>query len=41
MPSHIDAEGHAVTMIGIPTTTPYITFDSSNNKLSVNPIGAG
>jgi len=41
MPGNIDDEGHVVTMIGIPTTTPYITFDSSKNKFSVNPIGEG
>jgi hypothetical protein len=41
LPTFKDNEGHAVTIIGIPSSTPYITFDISNSKFTVDPQAAG
>jgi hypothetical protein len=41
LPTFKDDEGHTVTIIGIPSSTPYITFDISNSKFTVDPQAAG
>jgi uncharacterized beta-barrel protein YwiB (DUF1934 family) len=41
MPTIKDNEGHTVTMTGIPSTAPYITFDIATSTFTVNPIAAG
>jgi len=37
LPGINDDEGHTVTLIGIPPSTPYITFDTATNKFIVDP----
>jgi hypothetical protein len=41
MPTIKDNEGHTVTMTGIPSTAPYITFDIAKSTFTVNPTAAG
>jgi hypothetical protein len=41
LPAVKDNEGHKIAMAGIPSSTPYITFDSSTSKLTVDPQAAG
>ncbi len=41
MPTASDPEGHDITVTGIPSTTPYITYDAKSSKFTVNPKGTG
>jgi hypothetical protein len=41
LPAFKDNEGHTVTLGGIPSSAPYITYDSGSKSFIVNPTAAG
>jgi hypothetical protein len=42
LPAFYDDEGHTITFIAnIPSSAPYITYDSGSNKFIVDPQSGG